>query len=103
MEEEGGRPLREISSVIMTTSGFLSPAREGKLPETKPPVIPADYIDNPKAAAPAPPPPAATSTPAAKADKKKSVSKGTPSAAKKKESPAKKKEIKVLICQNYYF
>lgn len=33
--EEEGRPLREISSVMMTTGGFLSPAREGKLPEPK--------------------------------------------------------------------
>lgn len=33
--EEEGRPLREISSVMMTTGGFLSPAREGKLPEAK--------------------------------------------------------------------
>lgn len=28
---------REISSVMMTMSGFLSPAREGKLPEARPP------------------------------------------------------------------
>nr|XP_018905455.1 PREDICTED: transcription initiation factor TFIID subunit 3 [Bemisia tabaci] len=35
LAEEEGRPLREISSVMMTTSGFLSPAREGKLPEAK--------------------------------------------------------------------
>ncbi|XP_020280557.1 transcription initiation factor TFIID subunit 3 [Pseudomyrmex gracilis] len=34
---EEGRPLREISSVMMTTSGFLSPAREGKLPEARTP------------------------------------------------------------------
>lgn len=34
---EEGRPLREISSVMMTTSGFLSPAREGKLPESRTP------------------------------------------------------------------
>ncbi|XP_043279362.1 transcription initiation factor TFIID subunit 3 isoform X2 [Venturia canescens] len=34
---EEGRPLREIHSVIMTTSGFLSPAREGKLPEPRTP------------------------------------------------------------------
>lgn len=33
--EEEGRPLREISSVMMTTGGLLSPAREGKLPEAK--------------------------------------------------------------------
>ncbi|CAH1995690.1 unnamed protein product [Acanthoscelides obtectus] len=39
-EDEGGRPTREISSVMMTTSGFLSPAREGKLPEPKAPVPP---------------------------------------------------------------
>lgn len=30
---------REISSVMMTMSGFLSPAREGKLPEARPPII----------------------------------------------------------------
>lgn len=29
------RPTREIQSVIMTTSGFISPAREGKLPDAK--------------------------------------------------------------------
>ncbi|XP_057665265.1 transcription initiation factor TFIID subunit 3 [Diorhabda carinulata] len=39
-EDEGGRPTREISSVMMTTSGFLSPAREGKLPEAKAPLPP---------------------------------------------------------------
>ena len=32
-QSDDGRPLREISSVIMTTGGFLSPCREGKLPE----------------------------------------------------------------------
>ncbi|XP_045482902.1 transcription initiation factor TFIID subunit 3 isoform X2 [Harmonia axyridis] len=39
-EDEGSRPTREISSVMMTTSGFLSPAREGRLPEAKTPVAP---------------------------------------------------------------
>ncbi|XP_003427022.2 transcription initiation factor TFIID subunit 3 isoform X1 [Nasonia vitripennis] len=34
---EEGRPLREIHSVMMTTSGFLSTAREGKLPEARTP------------------------------------------------------------------
>lgn len=29
------RRLRELSSVVMTTSGFLSPSREGKLPESR--------------------------------------------------------------------
>lgn len=41
MEEEG-RPTREISSVMMTTSGFLSPAREGKLPEARTPITAMD-------------------------------------------------------------
>lgn len=43
MEEEG-RPTREISSVMMTTSGFISPAREGKLPESKPPNLPPEFV-----------------------------------------------------------
>ncbi|XP_075219426.1 TBP-associated factor 3 [Lycorma delicatula] len=42
MIEEEGRPLREISSVMMTTSGFLSPAREGKLPEARTPATTTD-------------------------------------------------------------
>lgn len=39
-EDEGSRPTRELSSVMMTTSGFLSPAREGRLPEAKTPIAP---------------------------------------------------------------
>jgi transcription initiation factor TFIID subunit 3 len=95
MEEEGGRPLREISSVIMTTSGFLSPAREGKLPETKAPAIPSEYLDNPKPK-PAPAIPSAVSSipGSSKSDKKKSG--GTKNAPKKKEVPTKKKEVKVI-------
>ncbi|RZF33682.1 hypothetical protein LSTR_LSTR007060 [Laodelphax striatellus] len=42
--EEEGRPLREISSVMMTTSGFLSPAREGKLPEARTPTPSIDFM-----------------------------------------------------------
>ncbi|XP_039298647.1 transcription initiation factor TFIID subunit 3 isoform X2 [Nilaparvata lugens] len=42
--EEEGRPLREISSVMMTTSGFLSPAREGKLPEARTPTPSVDFL-----------------------------------------------------------
>lgn len=34
-----GRPTRELISCIMTTSGFISPAREGKLPDAKRPII----------------------------------------------------------------
>lgn len=40
LEEE--ERTREISSVMMTMSGFLSPAREGKLPEARPPTIVSD-------------------------------------------------------------
>lgn len=41
---------REISSVMMTMSGFLSPAREGKLPEARPPtVISEKHYDKHKA------------------------------------------------------
>ncbi|XP_044765452.1 transcription initiation factor TFIID subunit 3 isoform X2 [Coccinella septempunctata] len=43
-EDEGSRPTREISSVMMTTSGFLSPAREGRLPEAKTPIPPPAEI-----------------------------------------------------------
>lgn len=34
-----GKPTREIVSCFMTTGGFISPAREGKLPEAKKPII----------------------------------------------------------------
>lgn len=33
------KPTREIVSCFMTTSGFISPAREGKLPEARKPII----------------------------------------------------------------
>ncbi|XP_014220804.1 transcription initiation factor TFIID subunit 3 [Trichogramma pretiosum] len=51
---DGGRPLREIRSVMMTTSGFLSTAREGKLPESRTPhqeqveePVEGDEVDEP--------------------------------------------------------
>lgn len=49
LEEE--ERTREISSVMMTMSGFLSPAREGKLPEARPPTIVSEkhYYDKHKA------------------------------------------------------
>ncbi|XP_050673951.1 transcription initiation factor TFIID subunit 3 [Leptidea sinapis] len=47
MDEE--ERTREISSVMMTMSGFLSPAREGKLPEARPPAIVSDKHDKHKA------------------------------------------------------
>lgn len=34
-----GKPTREIISCFMTTGGFISPAREGKLPDAKKPII----------------------------------------------------------------
>lgn len=34
-----GRPTREIVSCFMTTGGFISPAREGKLPDARKPII----------------------------------------------------------------
>lgn len=34
-----GKPTREIISCFMTTGGFISPAREGKLPEAKKPIV----------------------------------------------------------------
>lgn len=30
---DGERPTREVSSVVMTTGGYISPAVEGKMPE----------------------------------------------------------------------
>lgn len=41
--EEEGRATREITSVMMTTSGFISPAREGKLPESRAPKLPDEF------------------------------------------------------------
>lgn len=47
---ESEERTREISSVMMTMSGFLSPAREGKLPEARPPtVISEKHYDKHKA------------------------------------------------------
>ncbi|XP_018803027.1 PREDICTED: uncharacterized protein LOC108977670 isoform X3 [Bactrocera latifrons] len=62
MFDEEGRPTREISSVVMTTGGFISPAIEGKLPDIKvpkfveklmgldapPPVSPAAVVSSEK-------------------------------------------------------
>ena len=32
-------PLREIASVMMTSAGFISPAREGRMPESRTPAV----------------------------------------------------------------
>lgn len=37
-----GKPTREIVSCFMTTGGFISPAREGKLPEARKPIFIAE-------------------------------------------------------------
>jgi len=49
--EEEGHPLREITSAMMTSSGFLSSSREGRLPDTRPPPISREFFE------PLPPPP----------------------------------------------
>lgn len=46
ISEEIGRPLRELSCVMMTTSGFLSPAIEGKAPEARVPKPLSNYSHN---------------------------------------------------------
>ena len=45
--EEGGQPLRELTSVMMTTSGYLSSSREGKLPESRRISVEADLEAEP--------------------------------------------------------
>ncbi|ODM89861.1 Transcription initiation factor TFIID subunit 3 [Orchesella cincta] len=49
--QEEGHPIREVTSVMMTTSGFLSESREGKTAESRPPAF-RDFFDT------SPPPPA---------------------------------------------
>lgn len=48
-----GRPTRELISCIMTTSGFISPAREGKLPDAKKPIV---ILEEEPPQRPSPPP-----------------------------------------------
>ncbi|XP_062538901.1 transcription initiation factor TFIID subunit 3-like [Armigeres subalbatus] len=86
------RPTREISSVIMTTSGFISPAREGRLPDSKPPVIPEE---KPKPPPPPPPAPVSTVLPVAKIDEKfGKKAKKKPVEKEKKEKKEKKVDKK---------
>uniref|UniRef100_A0A1Q3G264 Putative transcription initiation factor tfiid subunit 3 n=1 Tax=Culex tarsalis TaxID=7177 RepID=A0A1Q3G264_CULTA len=88
MKSEEGRPTREISSVIMTTSGFISPAREGKLPDSKIPEIPEEKPKLP------PPPPPAPVLPVAKMDEKFGGKKGKKRPAEKEKKKDKKGEKK---------
>ncbi|XP_037822011.1 uncharacterized protein LOC119610739 isoform X2 [Lucilia sericata] len=55
--EDGERPTREVSSVVMTTGGYISPAVEGKMPEAIVPDI-IDKLLGLDAPPPPPPPPA---------------------------------------------
>ncbi|XP_053968137.1 transcription initiation factor TFIID subunit 3-like isoform X2 [Anastrepha ludens] len=60
--DEEGRPTREISSVVMTTGGFISPAIEGKLPDT---IVPKFIEKLLGLDAPPPPPPSPPPAPVA--------------------------------------
>ncbi|XP_051173985.1 transcription initiation factor TFIID subunit 3 isoform X2 [Leptopilina boulardi] len=87
---EEGRPLREIHSVMMTTSGFLSPAREGKLPEARTPQ--QVRSDSP------PPSSYPMVPPELKSDKKpKKIIKKTPEARKLDKENKKKNRAKELF------
>lgn len=88
VKNEEGRPTREISSVIMTTSGFISPAREGKLPDSKIPEIPEEKPKLP------PPPPPAPALPVAKMDEKFGGKKGKKRPAEKEKKKDKKGDKK---------
>lgn len=68
ISEEVGRPLRELSCVMMTTSGFLSPAREGKVAEARIP-----KLNNYSNAQPTQPSSYPTVPPEVKGDHKKSA------------------------------
>lgn len=84
-----GRPLREIHSVIMTTSGFLSTAREGKLPEARTPQQARAESPPPPVSYPEPPLPPPEVTKVEKKIKKK-VSAGSEDGKPDKENKKKK-------------
>ncbi|XP_055585843.1 transcription initiation factor TFIID subunit 3 [Uranotaenia lowii] len=88
-----GRPTREISSVIMTTSGFISPAREGRLPEAKVPMI---LEEKPKPPPPPPPVPIIPALPISKMEEKfsKKLKKKPAEKEKKKDKKGDKKKVK---------
>lgn len=87
---EEGRPLREIHSVIMTTSGFLSPAREGKLPESRTP-HPARADSPPSSSYPMVPPELKTEK------KPKKIIKKAPDDRKLDKENKKKNRVKELF------
>ena len=100
--EEEGRPTREISSVMMTTSGFISPAREGKLPESRPPVLIPEFKPPPPALPTFSnkqqnPNPVSVAQPSTGTDKKmeKKLKKKNHDKEKKKEKPSKDKSFAI--------
>lgn len=102
--EEEGRPTREISSVMMTTSGFISPAREGKLPESRPPVLIPEFKPPPPAlpsfsSKQQNPNPVLVTQPATGTDKKmeKKLKKKNHEKEKKKEKPSKDKSFAIKV------
>ncbi len=88
--QEVGRPLRELGCIMMTTSGFLSPAREGKGPEARLPKVPATDSAQPNQSASFPNVP-----PEVKGEHKKSHSKSSKTGDRKirEEQPAAKEEV----------
>lgn len=97
-EDEGrlGRETREITSVMMTSSGFISPAREGKMPESKPPNLPPEFpkpIAPPMISPPFKPKDSSLVSQTANIDKKldKKLKKKTHDKEKRKEKPGKEK------------
>ncbi|GFU29408.1 transcription initiation factor TFIID subunit 3 [Nephila pilipes] len=85
--EEEGRPMREVTSVFMTPSGFISPVHEGKTAEASLPCL----VDSPP---PTPEQPSHTFTPvSSKKDSKfKDIKKDKSKSKKDKE--ASKKDVK---------
>ncbi|XP_065363175.1 uncharacterized protein Taf3 isoform X2 [Calliphora vicina] len=64
--EDGERPTREVSSVVMTTGGYISPAVEGKMPEAMVPDIIDKLLGLDAPPPPPPPPPPPQSRPASR-------------------------------------
>lgn len=95
MEEEG-QPMREVTSVFMTPSGLISPAREGRLPE---PSLPSKLIVAEEAAADS----ANSPEYIRKENKLKEVKKSLKKEAKKVKPSKKDKENADLLKKGLFF